>query len=86
MLPGPQILSTLGTVSVPYAIAAIACAPPILYISVAPAMDAAARMTGAIVPSFLGGVAKTILPTPATEAGMTSIRTVDGRGAVPPGT
>ncbi len=29
-LPGPTILSTRGTVSVPYAIAAIACAPPIV--------------------------------------------------------
>ncbi len=41
MFPGPTILSTLGTVSVPYAIAAIACTPPIRYMSVAPAMSAA---------------------------------------------
>ncbi len=29
-LPGPNILSTFGILSVPYAIAAIACAPPVL--------------------------------------------------------
>ena len=31
-LPGPKILSTLGTLSVPYAMAATACAPPIVNI------------------------------------------------------
>ena len=30
ILPGPVILSTLGIVCVPYAMAAIACAPPTL--------------------------------------------------------
>ena len=35
-LPGPKILQTLGTDSVPYAMAAIACAPPTLKMSLTP--------------------------------------------------
>jgi hypothetical protein len=35
-LPGPKILSTLGTSLVPYAIAATACAPPALRMQVTP--------------------------------------------------
>ena len=36
-LPGPVILSTPGTVSVPYAKAATACAPPMVNTRVTPA-------------------------------------------------
>ena len=42
-LPGPTILSTRGIVRVPYAMAAIACAPPILKRRSAPASMAAAN-------------------------------------------
>ena len=41
IFPGPTILSTLLIVSVPYAKAAIACAPPTLYILSTPAILAA---------------------------------------------
>ena len=78
ILPGPVILSTLGTLSVPKAMAAIACAPPTLYISVTPAILAAARVPGFTLPSFLGGVHMMIRSTPATLAGITFIKTLDG--------
>ena len=42
-LPGPTILSTFGTVSVPYASAAMAWAPPTLRMRSTPATFAAAR-------------------------------------------
>jgi hypothetical protein len=45
-LPGPTILSTTGTLSVPQAIAAIACAPPILKIRCAPARWQTAIIAG----------------------------------------
>ena len=51
-----------------------------------PAMTAAARIEGFTLPSRPAGVVMTICPTPATLAGMTSISTVDGYAAVPPGT
>ncbi len=86
MFPGPTILSTLGMLFVPYARAAIACAPPTLYISVTPASFAATRVIGYTLPSALQGVVITILGTPATCAGITFIRTVDGYAALPPGT
>ena len=86
-LPGPKILSTLGTLSVPYAIAAIACAPPILKIDSAsmPTSDAANNTCGSIVPSEPGGVHKTRNGQPAIWDGTPSINTVEARGAVPPG-
>ena len=77
-LPGPTILSTFGTVSVPYARAAIACAPPTLKILSTPAIFAAAMITGLTEPSFCGGVVMTSSLTPAIFAGMASIKTVDG--------
>ena len=51
-----------------------------------PAMDAAARMEGFTLPSLPAGVVITSSFTPATLAGMTSISTVEGYAAVPPGT
>ena len=84
--PGPTILSAFGMLSVPYASAAIACAPPTLNILSMPAMCAAARITGFTLPSGRGGVTITRFFTPAIFAGIASIKTVDGYAAVPPGT
>ena len=75
--PGPTILSTFGIVSVPYASAATACAPPTLNILSAPAIFAAASIIGLIFPSFAGEVI-TISSTPAIFAGTIFISTVDG--------
>ena len=86
MLPGPTILSTFGTDSVPYARAATACAPPIRKILSTPATFAAAMIFGFGVPSFCGGVHIIISSTPAILAGTAFIRTDDGYAAVPPGT
>src|SRR5439155_26041204 len=49
-LPGPTILSTRGTVSVPYASAAMACAPPTRYTASTLATAAAASSTSATSP------------------------------------
>ena len=73
--PGPTILSTRGIVGVPYARAAIACAPPTRNTRSTPASRAAASTTSGVPP---GGVTITISPTPATLAGSALIRTVDG--------
>ena len=55
-LPGPTILSTLGTVWVPKARAAMAWAPPTLKILVTPASRAAQRIAPFTFPSGPGGV------------------------------
>ena len=83
--PGPKILYTFGTLSVPYAIAPIACTPPHLKICDTPATFAATRMAGFTFPLRSGGVQSTISRHPAIFAGVASIRTVENRGAVPPG-
>ena len=83
--PGPNILYTLGTLSVPYAMAAMACTPPALNTFFTPAACAANRMAGCIFPSVLGGEQSMISLHPAICAGVASIRTVEKRGAVPPG-
>eukprot|EP00160_Parvularia_atlantis_P017032 Unigene5691_Nuclearia_a/m.17369 Unigene5691_Nuclearia_a/g.17369 ORF Unigene5691_Nuclearia_a/g.17369 Unigene5691_Nuclearia_a/m.17369 type:complete len:338 (+) Unigene5691_Nuclearia_a:353-1366(+) len=85
-LPGPQILSTLGTDSVPYAIANTACAPPALRMRDAPICSAMYSTSGAMLPSGPGGLARMISLHPATLAGTPSMYAVDGRIAVPPGT
>ena len=54
--------------------------------SVAVATFAAARMEGSIFPSLFGGVMTMTSFTPAIFAGITSISTVEDKGAVPPGT
>ncbi len=86
MLPGPQILSTLGMDSVPKARAATAWAPPTEKIRSIPAMSAATSVIGETAPSDCGGVAKMTSLTPATFAGIAVIRSEEGRGAVKPGT
>src|SRR6187549_858713 len=80
-LPGPTILSTRGTDSVPYASAAIACAPPSLNSLETPASIAAAITTG----SGRGHTATTSR-TPAATAGMAVISSDEGSGYRPPGT
>ena len=86
ILPGPTILSTLGIISVPYASAAIACAPPTLKIASTPAISAATSVAGLTFPSAPAGVVIIILGTPATFAGTTFISVVEGYAAFPPGT
>lgn len=84
-LPGPQILSTAGTVCVPYASAATACAPPIVNTRSTPPNSAAASTRSFFRPSGVGTTI-TISPTPATRAGIAFISTDDGYAALPPGT
>ena len=74
-LPGPKILSTGAIDSVPYAMAAIACAPPIAHTSSIPSSAAAAATAAAP----LGGVQTTIRSTPATCAGMPVIMSEETR-------
>ena len=81
LLPGPTILSTWGIVAVPYAIAAMPCAPPTRNSRLTPASSAAAITTG----SGRGHMAITS-GTPATRAGMAVINSDEGRGNRPPGT
>ena len=76
-LPGPTILSTRGTVSVPYASAATAWAPPVRNTRSTPAMRAAARITGEMSPP-VGGETITISRQPAIFAGMQFISTLEG--------
>ena len=72
-LPGPTILSTGSIVSVPYASAATACAPPTAYTSSMPSSRATAS-----VASAGRGVTTAIRPTPATRAGTAAITSDDG--------
>src|SRR5439155_6680423 len=85
-LPGPTTMSTAGIDSVPYAIAAMACAPPTRYTASTPAIAAAASTTSGTRPPGPGGTHSTTSPTPATRAGTAVMRTVDGYTARPPGT
>ena len=75
--PGPTILSTFGIVSVPYAKAPIACAPPIEKIRSTCATFAAAKTKSFLSPL---GVGTTMISswTPATFAGIAFIRTDEG--------
>ncbi len=67
--------STFGTVSVPYASAAMACAPPMRNMCVMPSHCAMPIISG------LGfGHATQMVATPATCAGITVISSVEGRG------
>ena len=72
-VPRADDLVDAGTLSVPYAIAAIACAPPITNTRSTPARRAAASVSG-----DGPGVVITISRTPATRAGMAVMITVDG--------
>lgn len=85
-LPGPHILSTRGTVAVPYAMAAMAWAPPALYTASAPVPRREQNLAGLTLPSLSGGVHTMTSLTPAALAGTTVINTVDMSGAVPLGT
>ena len=78
MLPGPTILSTRGIVSVPYASAAIASAPPARNTRSTPAISAATSFSGATTPSSPAGLIITSSLTPATFAGIAVISTDDG--------
>ena len=79
-------MSTDGTVSVPYAIAATACAPPMAKTLSTSAILAAARTVGSGRPSLAAGEHKITSLTPATRAGIAVISTVEGNGTLPPGT
>mmetsp|Transcript_23790 Transcript_23790/g.60687 ORF Transcript_23790/g.60687 Transcript_23790/m.60687 type:complete len:291 (+) Transcript_23790:523-1395(+) len=85
-LPGPRILSTLGQVAVPHAMAATACAPPALRMWVTPAFLAQYSTSGVMEPSGRGGVASTMVGQPAMAAGTASMSAEEGSTAVPPGT
>src|SRR5688572_7594804 len=71
--------------SVPYAMAAIAWAPPMLKTFVTPVRFAAYRIVGFIFPDASGGEHRIISLQPAILAGMASISTVENKGAEPPG-
>jgi hypothetical protein len=77
-LPGPAITSTASTDSVPYASAAIACAPPIRYTSVTSHNTQAARITGFACPPGPGGAQTAISSTPAARAVTAPMTTVEG--------
>ncbi len=85
--PAPTILSTAGTVSVPYAIAPIACAAAQRKQPVDPRH--VRRGQDQVVYLALlgfGGVQTITVSTPATRAGMADMSSEEGSGAVPPGT
>ena len=79
--PGPTILSTRGTLAVPYAIAAIAWAPPTWNTRSTPASMAAARTDASG-----RGHATITSRTPAARAVTAAIRSDEGSGERPPGT
>ena len=72
-LPGPTILSTRGTLSVPNASAATACAPPMAKTRCTPATFAAYSVS-----AEGPGVTITISRTPAMRAGTAVISTDEG--------
>src|SRR6185312_9374490 len=76
-LPGPTMRSTGGMVSVPYAIAAMAPAPPTANTRSTFAIAAAARTSGE-GSRPRGGEHNTTSPTPAARAGMAPMRTLLG--------
>ena len=87
--PGPAIMSTGWIVSVPYAIAPIACAPPIRKISSAPARCIAAMVVRGIVPGSppgMGAVAPMMWSQPATLAVRMDMWALAIIGNLPPGT
>src|SRR6187549_4123815 len=73
--------STGGTVAVPKASAATACAPPTAYTSSIPS----SRATTSVASAGFGVTTET-LPTPATRAGTAVITSDDGSGWRPLGT
>ena len=85
IFPGPTILSTDGIVLVPYVRLAIAWAPPILSI-LSTLHKSAATIAKAWSSIELIGHDIMIDFTPATFAGITFIKTVEGYDAFPAGT
>src|SRR5262249_37841045 len=85
-LPGPKILTTLGILSVPYARAATACAPPTLTTASIPQSSAAASTPRCAVPPGWGGAQTIRSGQPARRAGPPSMMTEEGSEAVLPGT
>src|SRR6186713_141166 len=83
--PGPTMQSTRGMVAVPYAIAAIAPAPPTANTRSAFESSAAASVTAAGRPFGAGGEQMITSLTPATRAGIAPMRTLLGYDARPPG-
>ena len=79
-VPGPDHHVASGTAPAPYASAAIAWAPPAASTASAPAIHAAANVTG-----DGRGDATHTSPTPATRAVTAVIRTELGNGNRPPG-
>ena len=75
--PGPTILSTAGTVAVPKASAATACAPPTRTMRSTPAKAAAASTGPLTTPSGVG-VTMINSRTPATLAAMALMTTDEG--------
>src|ERR1700728_940707 len=72
--------------SLPYAMAAMAWAPPTLNICSTPALRAATRTAGFALPARFGAVHISFTGHPASAAGTASMMAVDGRGAEPAGT
>src|SRR5205807_8861050 len=80
LLPGPEIFSTRGIEFVPYARAAIACAPPTRAILSMPRTFAVANSS-----AFGLGQTAAIFGTPATWAGTAVMTSVDTSENRPPG-
>ena len=80
-LPGPTTASTAAIVSVPYASAATAWAPPTAYTSSTPSSRATTRIASDGL-----GVTTAMRRTPATSAGTAVITSEDGSGKRPLGT
>ena len=79
-LPGPTMTSAAGMGPTPYAMAAMACAPPTQMNPSTPARCAAASVAGAGL-----GLATQTCSTPATRAVIAVMSTDDGSGYLPPG-
>ena len=77
-LPGPVILSTRRMLSVPYASAATAWAPPAFSTRCTPAILAANSTAWLTLPPMPGGVVMHTSGQPAITAGMAFISTVEG--------
>src|SRR5262249_21364176 len=84
-LPGPKILSTFGTLSVPYAIAAMECAPPILNTVSMPHSSAATSTAGFTPPFVVGAEQSTRFGQPTSCAGTPLMITAEGSRDTPEG-
>ena len=83
-LPGPNILYTFGMLSVPYAMAAMACTPPACrFCSILPHVRQ--RVRRGVFSCLFPGTAQNDFFASGQFAGTASISTVENSGAVPPG-